>query len=385
VRVLLVQQSIDPPGGGNAVAAWMLQALHGVHEVSTLTIRPWDPHLVDQFFGTALAAADIEQRSVSSLTGIFPGAPNHLTRLRLALLFGAAQRLAPEFDLLVTAENYGAFGRRGLQYVHYPTALRPEPTRWPALVNVYYRLCDALSGLSWDTARRNETLANSHWTAEALRRDHGIAARVLYPPVVDPGPGRTWEARFDTFLCLGRFHGSKRLELVIDLVNRVRAWMPGARLHIVGSNVDRDYTQRLRHAAAPFHEWITIDEDLPRARIAALMSTYRYAVHAMEYEHFGMAVAEMARAGCIVFVHDSGGQVEAVGGAPELRWRTAGDAVLRIKRVVEDVELQRALSAQLRRHAAQFSTERFVREFREIVALHPAAMERNPGLRSRSS
>jgi glycosyltransferase involved in cell wall biosynthesis len=384
VRVLLVQQSIDPPGGGNAVAAWMLHALHDVHEVSTLTIRAWDPSRVDRFFGTTLARANIRQRYPAVIRRV-PGSPNHLTRLRMALLFGAAQRLAPEFDVLVTADNYGAFGRRGLQYLHYPIALRPEPARWPALVTVYYRLCDRLSGLSWDTARLNETLANSRWTAEALRELHGLDSRVLYPPVLDPGAGAAWEARSNTFLCVGRFHGSKRFELVIALVNRVRRWLPDARLHIVGSNVDAEYTERIRRLAAPFREWITIDEDLSRAKIAELMGTCRYAIHAMEYEHFGMAVAEMARAGCVVFVHDSGGQVEAVGGAPELLWQTPDDAERRIRRVVEDVDLQRALSSQLREHAARFSPERFVQEFGAIVAAHPVAIERNPGLRNSSS
>ena len=30
-RVLLVQPSLQPPGGGNGVAAWVLQSLVGVH------------------------------------------------------------------------------------------------------------------------------------------------------------------------------------------------------------------------------------------------------------------------------------------------------------------------------------------------------------------
>jgi hypothetical protein len=33
VRVLLVQPSLDPPGGGHLVAAWMLEALRGPPEI----------------------------------------------------------------------------------------------------------------------------------------------------------------------------------------------------------------------------------------------------------------------------------------------------------------------------------------------------------------
>lgn len=52
-RVLVVQPSLQPPGGGNSVAAWMLQALAGtplrvVRLESSLLFR-WAKRLVDDF------------------------------------------------------------------------------------------------------------------------------------------------------------------------------------------------------------------------------------------------------------------------------------------------------------------------------------------------
>jgi hypothetical protein len=52
--VLLVQPSLQPPGGGNGVAAWTLQALASVHEVTVLSWWPVDVASIDQFFGTSL-------------------------------------------------------------------------------------------------------------------------------------------------------------------------------------------------------------------------------------------------------------------------------------------------------------------------------------------
>ena len=40
------------------------------------------------------------------------------------------------------------------------------------------------------------------------------------------------------------------------------------------------------------------------------------ALHGMREEHFGMAPAEMARAGVIVWVPNGGGQMEIVGDEP---------------------------------------------------------------------
>jgi glycosyltransferase involved in cell wall biosynthesis len=368
VRILLVQHSLDPPGGGNAVAAWMLQALAGVHELSTLTMSRWHPRAVDAFYGTSLAGIEITQLHPPIALRAVRLLPGEIMRLRTSALFRGARRHAARFDLLITADNYGAFGRPGLQYLHYPAALRPEPRFLPPLVHLYYGLCDRLAGMSWETARLNRTLANSAWTAGLLQRERGIAATVLYPPVVDSGPGLPWHERSNTFLCVGRFHGSKRFELAVSILARARASMPDLRLRIIGSSVDREYRRRLVAMVRQFPEWITIEEDLTQPHLLDVMRQSRYAIHAMENEHFGMAAAEMARAGCIVFVHDSGGQVEAVGGAPEVLWRTADEAVSRIRAVALSSRAEQgALSARLSTHAARFSSERFVREFRDIV------------------
>ena len=44
-RLLFVQPVLDPPGGSNAVASWMIEALKGEYAISVLTWRPptWRP------------------------------------------------------------------------------------------------------------------------------------------------------------------------------------------------------------------------------------------------------------------------------------------------------------------------------------------------------
>ena len=54
-------------------------------------------------------------------------------------------------------------------------------------------------------------------------------------------------------------------------------------------------------------------DDASRDEVRALMATHRYGIHGMREEHFGMAPAELARAGCIVWVPRGGGQMEIVG------------------------------------------------------------------------
>ena len=58
--VLLIQPSLQPPGGGNGVAAWMLQALADVHRVTVLTWTPVDVESINRFFGTTLTRSSFD-------------------------------------------------------------------------------------------------------------------------------------------------------------------------------------------------------------------------------------------------------------------------------------------------------------------------------------
>ena len=375
MRVLLVQRSLSPPGGGNAVAAWMLHALADRHEVSTLTATPWSPEETNAFYGTAIPGGRVTRLVIPPPLSWLARMPEHRgNRLRLCSVLRYARPLTDRFDLMVTADNYGAFARPGIQYLHFPAALQPVPTRLAPIVHMYFAFCDWLIGIPWTAAAANLTLANSRWTAEGLARldaggDKPLGlSTVLYPPVIDPGDGEPWERRSDTFLCIGRFHGSKRIEIAMSIVRRVRAGvMPDARLVIVGSAVDRDYTRRLYRFAARDRDWVDFREDLSRGELNTLMGRCRYGIQAMEHEHFGMASAEMARAGCIVFPHASGGSVEVVGHDERLLWQTENDAVARIGAVARDGAGREAIRARLRTYAATFSTERFVAQFNDIV------------------
>jgi glycosyltransferase involved in cell wall biosynthesis len=369
VRVLFIQRSLSPPGGGNAVAAWMIHALAASHRVDTLTASPWTAAATNAFYGTAIPDRGIGRRLVPRPWSLLDRLPDdRVSRLRMCSLLRSARLLAAEYDLLVTADNYGAFAKPGMQYLHYPAALNPEPERLRAVVRLYFAGCDWLLGLPWHHAARNETLANSGWTAAGLTHLCGIDARVLYPPVVDPGAGLPWEDRHNTFLCVGRFHGSKRIEVAMSIVRRLRARaMPDARLIVVGSPVDADYTARLHRFAARDRHWIEFRQDLSRAELNCLIGECRYGLQAMEDEHFGMATAEMARGGCLVFAHRSGGSPEVVGGEDALLWSTEDEAVSVISAVRRDPMQAAAISWCLRRHAARFSPELFAQRFRQVV------------------
>ncbi len=381
MRVLFLQPSMQPPGGGNGVAAWMLQALCAAHEVTLFTWVAVDLDAINRFWGTSLRPGDFRVRRVPvAVRRLVDTLPLSLSLLRTAIMLRTAKRLRAEYDVPVTANNEADFGAVGVQYVHYPWNVFPRPDvdiRWyhlEPLLGLYYRLCQAVSGFSLDASHRNITLVNSDWTGRLAHARYGFVSRTVYPPVAAEFPAVPWEAREPGFVCIGRIAPEKQLDRVIDIVAAVRREVPAARLHIVGTPDDRPYYRRIaaRARAAAF----SVHESLSRAELVSLVAHQRYGIHGMLEEHFGMAPAEMVLAGCVVWVPNGGGQVEIVD-EPRLTYDSVEDAVAKIVRVLRTPAEQDALRAHLAARAPRFSTDRFMREIRAAVA--DAAARAAPG------
>jgi glycosyltransferase involved in cell wall biosynthesis len=297
--------------------------------------------------------------------------------LRLALTMRHARRVSDGFDVLVGGQNETDFGRRGIQYVHYPTYLRPRPDvdyRWyhhaaPPLLHVYYRWADRLAGVSMDGVRRNLTLANSNWTAARVKQLLGIEARTLYPPVADPAPPLAWSERTNTVVALGRISPEKEYERAMRVLARVRRHVPDLTFTIVGT-CDRHttgYLHALRRLAATLGSWIQFWHDPPRDELRRFLATSRWGIHAMREEHFGMAPAEMVRAGLVVWVPRGGGALEIVGDEPALHYESDEEAVEKIARVMTSAHEQTRVREHLARQAERFGTESFMDDIRSVV------------------
>ena len=376
-RVLLVQPSMQPPGGGNGVAAWVLQALVKEHHVTVLSWTPVEVDPINRFFGTHLQPGDFKTMLVPrGRVGIVDRLPIPATLIKLALLMRFTRRVSAGFDVIFGVYNETDYGRRGIQYIHYPTYLRPRPTvdlRWyhhpNAVLRLYYALADTIAGFSLDRLKTNQTLVNSNWTGAHVRSFLGIETRTLYPPVVDPLPPPAWADRRSDFLAVGRISPEKEYERLMRILARVRQQHPDLKLTIVGTwdRHARRYFDELRALAASLGSWIEFRHNLSRDEVRQLMASHRYGIHGMREEHFGMAPAELVRAGQIVWVPRGGGQMEIVGDEPALMYDTDDEAVEKILAVMANPAEQTRLRDLLAQRGRLFSTDRFVSEVRDIV------------------
>ena len=375
-RVLLVQPSMQPPGGGNGVAAWVLQALVPEHRVTVLSWQRVDIDPINRFFGTHLKPGDFDTLVVPWHWRVIPDhLPVPAALVRLSLLMRYTRRVSSGFDVVFGVFNETDYGRKGIQYIHYPTYLRPRPAvdlrwyhaaQWP--LRLYYAAADWVADFSLDRLKQNVSLVNSDWTGAHVQGFLGVTTRTLYPPVADPAPGAPWAERRNGFLAIGRFSPEKAFERVMTILARVRERGPAVTLTVVGTwdRHARRYRDRLFEQARSLGSWIEFRHNVSRDELRALMATHRYGIHGMREEHFGMAPAELARAGCIVWVPRGGGQMEAVGHEPALMYDSDDEAVEKIARTLESPAEQDRLR-QVLTASERFSTTHFVEQVREIV------------------
>jgi glycosyltransferase involved in cell wall biosynthesis len=235
-------------------------------------------------------------------------------------------------------------------------------------LHAYYAVADWMADFSMDRLRQNLTLVNSDWTGAHVSRFLGVETQTLYPPVADPAPGLPWTDRRNNFLTIGRLSPEKEYERVMRILARVRERVPDITLTIIGTwdRHARGYRDRLFDLARSLGSWIEFRQNVSRDEIRALMATSRYGIHGMREEHFGMAPAELARAGCIVWVPRGGGQMEIVNHEPALLYDSEDDAVGKIVRTLGDPSEQERLRRVLTA-AERFSTANFVERVRAIV------------------
>jgi glycosyltransferase involved in cell wall biosynthesis len=376
-RVLVVHPRLRILGGGNLLAAWTLQALSSDFEVSLATLEPPDYTALNVTFGTSLREGDFHvhlpppgyQRFLRSI----PTA-GALLDICMAMRWAQDVDRRERYDVLFGTSNEMDFHRRGVQYIHYPWFYLPRPEfemRWfhriPGVLGMYRRSCLALARATPSGLRRNLMLANSQYVAGQIKKAHGTGAQVVYPPVPGDFVELPFEQRRLAVAAVGRVHRSKRWDMAVDIVESVRRRGHDLTLTLIGHGEDTAYAAQLEAMAAarPWFRWL---RDVSRAQLLKELSQHRYGIHPMQEEHFGIAPAELQRAGCITFVHNSGGAVEIVGGDARLTFDSVEDAAERIARVIENQPLERELRGQVAERSNWFTSKSFCDSVRQVTA-----------------
>jgi glycosyltransferase involved in cell wall biosynthesis len=380
--LLFISNDFYASGGGNCVVAWSLMALRKHWDITLFCAKVPNLDEINKHFGTDLKVQDFRIRKLPfPLSEINHLDPDPFSIQRGAWLMRLCKRQSQKFDAVMSCSDEFDFGRRGIQYTHYPYMQRHIDTflsleglssgqRWRKFFIGKLRPWLLISGITLEAIKNNLMVTNSNWTADVIREVYGVESLVVYPPVRWEGPERPVEERRNSFVALGRLSPAKRYLEIIDIIEQVRARGFAIELEIIGDEdtvAGDDYVQEIRNRIATAGDWVRLNKSISRIELENLVSQCRFGIHGMIDEHFGIAPAELMRGGCVVFVQNSGGQVEIVGENPELRYGSDSDAVEKICRVLSDQETQSRLRQSLHERSALFGESHFMCQMQNIA------------------
>jgi glycosyltransferase involved in cell wall biosynthesis len=364
-------------GGSEATLMWLAEALKSDCDVTVFTTQGWDLEELNRYYGTRLNRADVAVRYAPSL-----GLLGNVTAaaLRCSLYQRFARRIASEYDLRVSAYNITDWGMPAVHFIadfswHAEIRQTYDPQA-PGLIyrdtplrRAYLSFARACASPSARNPIADDRLvANSHWSAAQLQQHYGLPPLpVVYPPVWASFPDVPWPAKKEGFVMIGRIAPEKRIEAAIRVIAALRSHGHRLTLHICGSIPADGYGRKITALCEANRDWACLQGPVSGLQKATLLARYKYGIQARASEPFGISIAEMVKAGAIVFAPNHGGQAEILN-RPDLLFADEAAAVEKIQAVLENPDLQSSLRAHLACRAELFSAQRFMREARAQIA-----------------
>jgi glycosyltransferase involved in cell wall biosynthesis len=356
---------------------WLIEALKRDCDVTVVTTGGWDLTALNEFYGTRVQEGEVKVR-------IAP-VPLLARTLTASALRGAcyqrfAFQIAGEYDVRISAYNPTDWGLPAVHFIAdftWHRTLREQfdpPTpgfiyRDSLFRRSYLRIATAWGRSSGrDVLRDDVVIANSRWTTDRMRKYCGVdCAAVVYHPVWTKFPDFPWEQKEQAFVMIGRIAPEKRVERAIAILDAVRRRGHALQFHLCGQIGDDIYGRRIAHLCRERADWIIVEGQVTGKRKAQILAACRFGIQTRSAEPFGISVAEMVKAGAIVFAPNDGGQAEILD-VSDLLFADEAEAVEKVQAVLGGPRLQASLRTHLANRAAIFSAQRFMLGARACIA-----------------
>jgi len=375
-KIAIIHPQLIGGGGSEACALWSVEALKNDYNVFLITMGTVNLKRLNEYFGTNLNENEITIISIP-IPKLFKTRFDALRSYKLARF---CKKIAPKFDLMISSYNIMDFGGKGIQFVadfSFDDKLRrafdfgqKSLKRWfyreSFFRKCYIKFSKILSETSEEGWKKNLTIANSKWTSKIFKKYYGVDSVVIYPPVIGEFPNIPWNKKENGFLCIGRLSPEKQIENIIKILREVKKNNLDIHLHIVGRVDDSSYAKMLKRLCDENSNWCFLGGEVYAQRKLELIARHKFGISGRKNEPFGIAVAEMVKAGCIVFVPDGGGQTEIVNN-DQLIYKDEEDAIRKIENVLMDSDIQIELKEQLLKNSPKFSIINFQQSIKEIV------------------
>lgn len=296
-------------------------------------------------------------------------------------------KLAKNNDLCVSFTNFGHFGEPaihfliGLDIFNVVGIAGPKTKTWEppftslknAAISRFRKYAHLLMYIAKIICFRKKMflkrckdngdriISNSKWMASFFERE-GLHLDVLYPPVTATFRDIPFNDRKSDFVCIGRIHEIKRIEVMIAMLKRLRdSGFWASDFHIIGEITKTPYAEYI-HNLSKKYDWVKLEGKLVGKEKERLLTGCRYAIHGCSVEAFGISVVEYLKSGCIPFVPAGCGASEVVD-VDDLCYKDEDDAVDKMICILgSDESKQNDLQRMLIKRGGKFSIDRFDRD-----------------------
>lgn len=274
-------------------------------------------------------------------------------------------------DILIDTYSCCVFPWTNVCYFHFPYLncydYRP---RFPYLKSVHLRqvvsLPYAFFEKNFEKYDKKLLLANSYFTAEAIKDFLGVTAKVLYPPVptaffrkdlADPNQ----KLRENLVVTVSRFGYGKGLETIPYIASLTDKSIGFAIMGIVhDKKVLQSILQNIKKLGLTNR--VRVLTNVSRQDMKIILNDAKIYLHTTVREHFGISIVEGMAMGCLPIVHNSGGVKEYV--PRDFRYQGIHDAAQKIEKAVYDWSFRKA--EEMMRIAKRFSEKNFSKNFMKV-------------------
>ena len=326
-------------------------------------------------------------RSKTEIAVLMP--PGYRSGRHNALLaFRRSRRLkalARDADVCISAGNVIDFGKPAHHFINYLAGVdralcggpasgpRVGPT-WTGRLRkaVENRVVRPVVGMRAKSAiirdGRECVYPNSVYVRERMQRAFGeFSGELFYPPTLFEPEGADGERDPLRVVCLGRINADKRLDAIVDIVERARTLSgKDLKLAIAGPyDPNAEYAKKLLKALES-RPWASLSNGAFGRQKSVFLQSGTFAVHARRDEEFGIAITEYMKAGLIPVVPDQGGSGEVVGN-PDLTYATNEDAARILARLLADGAFREEQRRKCAGRATVFSRDAYLARQRELL------------------
>jgi len=364
VKVGVFHPALDYYGGAEFVAAVIVNTLaKDGYEVELFVNKQVDQEKTEEMLGERISSS---VKIIVKPTFLQP-------RGMLDLYQNMFKTLAfkSKCDILIDTYSNCVFPWTDICYIHFPYLNRYSfNPRFPYLKSPHLRqavsLPDVLFEKNFENYNGKLLLANSHYTAEAVKEFSGLNAEVLYPPVPSTFFYKNSEdlnqhPRKNLVVTVSRFGVGKGLEKIPYIAKLTD---PHINFAIIGLVQDESVLRSVLRSIKKFSltNRVKALTNISKQDMKTILNSAKVYLHTTIEEHFGISIVEAMAMGCIPIVHNSGGVKEFV---PEIyRYGNLQDAARKIETATYEWTPEKA--RRMVEIAKQFSESNFSTNFMRL-------------------